>query len=558
MSDEPRILVGQGLRIDAEYLNPPIASYQGNPFIESLPPIWSEEEAGQLLKYAPRYSPQEREMPAHYRLHLIQNTLQFFEPLPVHLELEQRVSRMIRVGYLARNPRDPRFVAQLHENAHLIGNTANVPPASRSTATGFTILGISGVGKTTAVERILSLYPQVIGHHEYQGRPLTLMQVVWLKLDCPFDGSIKGLCLNFFQAIDDLLGSRYYERYASGRHTVDELLPRMARVAALHGLGVLVIDEIQHLSEAKSGGSRKMLNFFVQLVNTIGLPVVLVGTYKAQALLSGEFRQTRRGTGQGDFIWDRMENDEVWQFFVESLWQFQYTRRPIPLTKALQDALYDASQGITDFAVKLYMLAQARAIGQDDETISPALIRSVAKDSLRLASPILEALRTGNLRLLQGVDDVVPLDVERYLQEAERSVSTIGRLDMLRKQTEKSSPATDESSLVGWLIEAGVPEIVAQQAVEFLGSDGTTPLLDIRQNALERARKLLQATENPQDLPDKKTAASAKKRTARKPEIANEGVVLKSIVQSGLKAGIFAYDALKKAGWIQSMDAFVS
>ncbi len=557
MSDEPRILVGQGLRMDAEYQTPPIAAYQGNPFIEALPPIWSEEEAGQLLKYAPLYSPQDREMPAHYRLHLIQNTLQFFEPLPVHLELEQRVSRMIRIGYLARNPRDPRFVAQLHENADVIGNAEGVPSAPRSTATGFTILGISGVGKTTAVERILSLYPQVVGHHEYQGRPLTLMQVVWLKLDCPFDGSIKGLCLNFFQAIDDLLGSRYYERYASGRHTVDELLPRMARVAALHGLGVLVIDEIQHLSEAKSGGSRKMLNFFVQLVNTIGLPVVLVGTYKAQALLSGEFRQTRRGTGQGDFIWDRMEDDEVWQFFVESLWQFQYTRRPVPLTKASQDALYDASQGITDFAVKLYMLAQARVIGQDDETISPALIRSVAKDSLRLASPILEALRTGNIRLLQGVDDVAPLDVERYLQEAERSVSTIGRLDRLKKQTENSLPAS-ESGLVGWLIEAGVPEIVAQQAVESLGSDGTTPLLDIRQNALERARKLMQTTENPQDLLYKKTAASAKNRTAKKPEIASEGVVLKSIVQTGSKAGICAYDALKKAGWIQPMDAFVS
>ena len=384
------------------------------------------------------------------------------------------------------------------------------------------------------------------------------MQVVWLKLDCPFDGSIKGLCLNFFQAIDDLLGSRYYERYASGRHTVDELLPRMARVAALHGLGVLVIDEIQHLSEAKSGGSRKMLNFFVQLVNTIGLPVVLVGTYKAQALLSGEFRQTRRGTGQGDFIWDRMEDDEVWQLFVESLWQYQYTRRPVPLTKALQDTLHDASQGITDFAVKLYMLAQARAIVRDDETFSPALIRSVAKDSLRLASPILEALRTGNLRLLQGVDDVVPMDVERYLQEAERSVTTVGRVDMLRKQTEKSSPVTDELSLVGWLIEAGVSEIVARQAVESLESDGTTPLLDVRQKTLEQARKLMQATENPQDVPDKKTAEPAKKRTAKKLGTTNEGVVLKSIVQSGLKAGISACDALKKAGWIQSMDAFVS
>ena len=36
-------------------------------------------------------------------------------------------------------------------------------------------------------------------------------------------------------------------------------------------VGILVIDEIQHLSEAKGGGSDKMLNFFVTLVNTIGL-----------------------------------------------------------------------------------------------------------------------------------------------------------------------------------------------------------------------------------------------------------------------------------------------
>ena len=37
-----------------------------------------------------------------------------------------------------------------------------------------------------------------------------------------------------------------------------------------------MIDEIQHLSMAKSGGSEKMLNFFVNLVNNVGVPVILV------------------------------------------------------------------------------------------------------------------------------------------------------------------------------------------------------------------------------------------------------------------------------------------
>ena len=169
-----------------------------------------------------------------------------------------------------------------------------------------------------------------------------------------------------------MLGTNYYKNYAAGRRTLDELLPQMARVAANHGLGVLVIDEIQRLSQAKSGGADKMLNFFVQLTNTIGVPVVLVGTYKARRILSGQLHQIRRGTGQGDLVWDRMEegiwidNNKgepgVWQLFLESLWVYQYVRTPCPLTKELSHTLYEETQGITDFAAKIYMLAQARAM----------------------------------------------------------------------------------------------------------------------------------------------------------------------------------------------------
>ena len=172
-----------------------------------------------------------------------------------------------------------------------------------------------------------------------------------------------------------------------------------------------------------------------------------------------------------------------------------------------------------------------------------------------MASPILEALRTSNIRLLQGVDDVAPLDVERYLQEAERSVTTMGRVDMLRKQAEGPSSAAGKSSLVGWLIEAGVPEIVAQQAVESMEPDESAPLLDIRQNALERARALIQSTvpiTSPSGQPQE-----PKERVAKKQAIPNESLILTSIVKKGSKSGLSPYDALKQAGWIQSMDTFV-
>lgn len=446
--DSSRILIGQGRYTIASYLAQEVSSYQGHPYIEALPIIMTEDEAMEALARYPPYDESKRRTPSHLRLHMIQAALQLFVPLSVHLDLERRFSRMIRAGYMMRNPLARGFWRDLDGKVAGPGiSTSAIPNCARSMPLGFFIIGFPGVGKSTSVEAILSLYPQVIYHSIYNGRAFIVAQIVWLKLECPHDGSVKGLCLNFFQAIDDLLGTNYEENYASGRRTIDELLPKMARVAAIHGIGTLVIDEIQRLSGSKSGGANRMLNFFVQLTNSIGVPVVLVGTYKAQRVLSGEFHQIRRGTGQGDLVWDRMEediwvksqdekdaqggNDSLeskpgdWQLFLESLWPYQYTRVPCPLTEELSHVLYEETQGITDFAAKVYMLAQVRVITtaqmDEEEVLTVDVIRSVARDSLRQAQPVLAALRRGDTQALALLPDVQPVSVDNFIRQAQKA-----------------------------------------------------------------------------------------------------------------------------------------
>lgn len=513
----PSLLVGKGAVEPATYRDPLISSYRGNPLIEALPPILEEDEAAALLGHYPSYNEKERTLPNHLRFHLVRNALKFVAPLPIHLDLEQRFSCMIRTGYEARNPVTPEFRRDFQKRLNALDSDGLPQKYIRSTATGFTIIGISGVGKTTAVEAILSIYPQVIVHSHYGDRDFTLMQIVWLKLDCPFDGSIKGLCLNFFQAVDDLLGTNYSTNYGRGRFTVDQLIPYIARVASLHCIGVLVIDEIQHLNEAKSGGSKKMLNFFVQLVNTIGIPVVLVGTYKAMSVLSGEFRQTRRASGQGDLVWDRMVKDDVWKLFVESLWRYQYVRKDCPLKPKLSHALYDVTQGITDFAVKVYMLAQVRAIGTEKEAVTESIIRSVAKDSLRLAQPILSALKRGDIRFLQSVEDVHPIDITSFLEEAQKSTKIVGHL--------RSSPTIQKS----------------------LGKDKEQDEVD-PQNSDSDSSNVESATDLTVLATPSQNATQKKQRKSRKTVSDKDGLM--KIVALGAERKIAAYQALKQEGYI--------
>jgi hypothetical protein len=321
------------------------------------------------------------------------------------------------------------------------------------------MIGMYGVGKTTAIERVLSLYPQRILHTQYNGDPLFLTQMVWAKIDCPFDGSLKGLCFSFFAYVDKILGTDYSRKFAVNRMTVDSALPRMAQIATTHCLGLLVVDEIQHLSQAKSGGKDKMLNFFVTLVNTVGVPVVLIGTSKAMPILQSEFRQARRSSGQGDLLWERMQNDISWEIMVRAMWKNQWTRKHTPLTDALKNALYDESQGILDIAVKLYAFAQAKAIGDGTEEVTVAAIREVAAVKLKSLKEYFDAIRSGDVKKMARFEDIMPITVDDYI------AAQFGRVANDRKYG-KDAELTLEREAVLMLVKMDIPSKTARAAVK--------------------------------------------------------------------------------------------
>lgn len=437
----------------ATYYDQALQDFADNPLQEALSPILLGDEPAQSLGRYPAYKKEDRTLPPELRYLLTMRVRQFFYPFPIVLDFRERFDSMLRFGYEDRNPFKRGFWSNLEgklETFKLNIGTSQDQLYNRLlplTALGFTIYGLSGIGKTKAIEAVLSLYPQVIIHTKYHDCDFNWLQVVWLKLECPHDGSTKGLCLNLLAAMDSVLGTNYLKQYGrDGKASKNDMMPHIARLASIHTVGVLVIDEIQRISRAKSGGVGEMLNFFTELVNTIGVPIILSGTYKALSVLMGEFHQARRGSGQGDMHWQPLQEDEVWELFVETLWDYQYTREETELTPQLSHTLYEVSQGIIDIAVKAYMLAQRRAIKiamttpSAKEIIDENIILSVAQDSITLSNYVLSAMKNGKLYELIDVEDIHPNKIGTTIQGTFQGSSN----DSQRES--KTSPAAKRNS----------------------------------------------------------------------------------------------------------------
>ncbi len=384
-------------------------------------------------------------------------------PFKRHMELCYVMDSMLRNGYIGRAPMTAAHIAIFQEiyekqkRGEAFRQSANSLTPQLSTS----LIGISGMGKTTTVERWVLHIPPVIYHPDYG-----IYQVPVLHIQIPSNGaSLLALGLAILQRLDKLFpDARYYEEYAhKWKVGGDSLMSNVARVMNIHFVGLLICDEIQNLVNAPKG-SQILMSELVAVSNELKVPILFIGTNKAQKILGVDFRSGRRGSGGLD-NWDRfpefdkhdspLENSTQhnlsgeWHTFIDILWNFQWVKVPVPINDVLRNIMYQYSQGVIGVAILLFISVQARAMADGTEKITTELITSTYIRQLKLLHPMIDALRNNDLAALANFDDIAPIGIEELLNSLERQVRS-----RKHDSSSKMKPAQDVTESVAIALAA--------------------------------------------------------------------------------------------------------
>ena len=358
-----------------------------------LPPMLFGKELDEALTVLPPYDPNIIYADAATRLVALSDIYRVFLSNAMSREIYSKLHLgLLRSLQKKESPLMPRQYVENQKAIQMVESSGIIGGAD-----SFTIIGPSGIGKSTSISRsiqLLSKTPVIVTEKPYrQIIPCVMVQT-------PFDASPKGLLLEILRVVDSKLGSDYCEKALRSRNTtVDTLTGCLASVCGNH-IGTLILDECQHLIGQKAGGS--LARCLMQLLNSSGISVAMVGTPSVIPFMSGgEFQLARRTLG---LYYEPMEYGQAFRDLCTTLFRYQYVKNRTELDEPMMHRLFEFSQGNPSVLVGLLHDVQECSILSGREEISSDLLHAAYQTRLRMLHPhITPARKPSTSRVKQTV-----------------------------------------------------------------------------------------------------------------------------------------------------------
>lgn len=418
------------------YIRDPNELYRGNPFIEGLGHPLSEDEfrarTGMPFREELDLSEVDEDRHGYYKRSLIDNLAEVYVVRDKAYRLYDIIHRMIKAGYVKRNPLSGdvlRILAAIKKDEKdplKQVNTAGLDLAS--TQQSFSVIGLSGIGKTMMVKQTIKAFQDVIEHREYktpEGKVLKMKasQIPVVYVEIPDSRGQKAVLLDLLAVIDSKTGEEY--AHYNRNKTVYELITAARKAVIAHGVGLIIFDEAQNFvqsskKETVGSNEKTSMKFVESLFNRLGVPLLYVGTFSTLKVMAKEMTVARRSVKNGSFLFASCEvESSFWKRFIKTYCQTQLMQNQCTDLDTLRYHVHHLSLGIPAIAASLIRatLCYLTFLPAKSQDLSVKALDWIFEEQFKILQPALRALRNGDYH---KYEDYAPM---LMLEEVDQAVS---------------------------------------------------------------------------------------------------------------------------------------
>lgn len=341
-------------------------------FTTKLPEMKSGNELISALSIIPEYDETICQQNQAVRLMALSDLYQIYIPSQMSLEIYSKLYLALLRSMQKKGTQ--MAIKQRYENYRAIQQQSYSGILGGSDS--FTIIGTSGIGKSSAISRAISLITE--NRIIETDKPYTKI-IPCLIVQCPFDSSVKGLLLEILRKVDEELGTDHYIHAIKSRASTTDMLIGAVSSIALNNIGMLVVDEIQNVVNSKNGKS--LIGALTQLINNSGISICMVGTPESTVFFEQAMQLARRSVG---LQYTTMNYDDYFQSFCKIIFKYQFLKNRTEITAAITQWLYEHSAGIISVVVSLIHDAQEIAILTGKEVLNLDTLNEAYQQRLSL------------------------------------------------------------------------------------------------------------------------------------------------------------------------------